>query len=119
MATVTADQDLFFNKNDTAPVIEIIFTKKDRNTVVPLTGYSGFVSFWVPGSAPHVVRQGQVDGVNGIVRYFPRGDEFATKGQLRFQATVFMNDFTVTAVGQGFFMVSGEKFHANVIERPT
>lgn len=118
MATVTSDQDFVFNKNDTAPVMEIMFIKRDKNTIVNLNGYAGVVSFWIPGSAPHVVRQGQVDGTNGIVRYFPKGDEFSAKGQLRFQATVFAPDFNGTALGQGFFRISGEIFKAEVIEKP-
>jgi len=66
--------------------IDFLFTKRDRQTVVDLTGYGAGVSFWYGQLAPHIVRGAAVVGSSGLVRYVCQGDEFTTNDDIYFQA---------------------------------
>jgi hypothetical protein len=103
-------------QNDTGPVLEFLFLQQDGQTVRDLTGYCGWVSFAYPGSAPHVVRAGQVDAANGIIRYFPQGDEFPTVGDILFQATAMLVDAAGT--DRAWFEVSHPLIRRRVVTKP-
>ena len=104
-------------QNDTGPVFEALFLRSDGVTVVDLTEWAGWFSFAYPGAPPHVIRAAQVDGVNGIVRYFPQGDEFTTIGDILIQATAMKVDATV-GTDRAFFEVSHPIVRRRVVAKP-
>jgi len=119
---ITYTQVLTLYQNDTGPILQAAFLELDENTVVSLVGYGGWFSFWVPGAAPHIVRAAAVNGALGLVTYTPKGDEFASLGDLRYQATVMHPDYTEnasTASGRGYFTLSGPVCRAVVVRKPT
>jgi hypothetical protein len=91
-------------KDATGPVLEFLFLQAGGVVVQDLAGWCGFVTFWYPGSAPHVQRAAQVDATNGILRYFPVGDEFPAVGSVRFQAEAMLVDHA-DGTDQAFFTV--------------
>jgi len=103
-------------QNDT-PVLEFLFLKRDGQSVVDLSNYAGEVAFWLEDAAPHVVRAGQIDGVNGIVRYFAKGDEFTTVGDVLFQATVRAKD-AAQGIDRAYFPISHPVVRWRVIQKP-
>ena len=91
MSVVRWDEPGTVYRGQTDRVLEFAFLHQD-GTVQDLTGCNGFVTFWYSGAAVHLTRQAQVDATNGIVRYFPQGDEFPTVGDVCFQATAMKMD---------------------------
>jgi hypothetical protein len=98
------------------PVLEFLFTKKDGQTVVDLTGYAGWVTFWYPDALPHRIRAAVVDGTNGIVRYFSVGDEFPTVSDVLFQATVQVVDLNL-GTDKAWFEISHPVVRWRVLPR--
>jgi len=117
VAQVRWDAEGTVYQNDTGPVLEFLFLQQDGRSVLDLTGYCGWVSFAYPGAAPHIVRAAQMDAVNGIVRYFPQGDEFTTVGDILFQATAMLVD-APAGVDRAFFEVSHPLIRRRVVSKP-
>jgi hypothetical protein len=104
-------------RNDT-PVLEFLFTKKDGQNVVDLTGYQAEVAFWAEGStSPYVIRAASLDVSNGIARYFCKGDEFGSVGDVFFQATVRQRDGSL-GVDRAYFSTSHPVVRWRVIQKP-
>jgi len=103
-------------KNDTGPVLKPLFTTADR-VVRSLVGHAGWLSFWRPNTAPHVIRAAFVDGANGMHRYAPQGDEYAAVGEVKLQAT----DLTVdvpAGIDRAWFTLSHPIVIREVVDRP-
>lgn len=108
-----------FYRADTGPVLEFLFLQQDGNSVMDLTGRAGWVTFWLAdASAPHVTRGAQVDGSNGILRYFPQGDEAPTAGKdLNMQATQVTIDAT-PGNDRAWFRISHPIVKRAIVEKP-
>lgn len=117
MASLAWHEEGTVYKNATGPVWEFLFLQEGGSAVVDLTGWVGYVTFWYPGVAPHVQRAAQVDGANGILRYYPVGDEFSTVGQVRFQAEALLVDHA-DGTDRAFFTVAHQVIRRLVVEAP-
>ena len=119
---ITWQQRLTLYQNDTGPVLQPLITDVDEVTIINLTGYAAWISFWVPGFTPHVVRAALVTGASGLITYTPLGDEFATLGELRYQATAMHPDYTenaATGAARGYYRFSGPVCSALVVRKPS
>jgi hypothetical protein len=117
MSTKKWEEEDIVYKNDTGPVLEFLFLKEDARNVRDLTGWHGWVSFWYADGDP-LVRAGVVDGANGILRYFPQGDEYSVAGKdVLIQATVELTDMP-TGTDRAYFSVSFPIVRRTVLEKP-
>lgn len=103
---------------ETGPTIEEQLILED-GTPLDLTGYAATIRFWYPGSAGHINRGCKIsDAENGVVQYFPRGDEYPTVGTVLRQVTVMAPQWSPTSFGRGFFRQSFEVTKRRVLGAP-
>lgn len=90
MSTVMFFEKRFLVAGATLPIIELLVTRLDGETVVNLSGYAAYFTFWYRDDPVTVVRAGYIyDAANGLVRYEFYGDELPTEGELRYQCTLY------------------------------
>lgn len=105
---------------DTGPVLEALITESDGETVRDLSGYSAWVTFWTVGATePHVVRAAVIHSASsGLVRYYLRGDEYASVGDVQFQISVSSPEWGGTSAGRGHFVSSTPVMRRKVLAQP-
>jgi hypothetical protein len=106
---------------DTGPAFEFLFKKANGRDVMDLTDHAAWVSFWHPGSVPHVVRHAKVGGVTGIVTYELQGDEYDVPDDygVLIQPTVMNRNYGSNVNGQYFHEYSYPAIRRIVKRRPS